>query len=259
MQYKGGERALIASMEAGVILPEGVTPSQSMGSIFHGHLIECLDSAWADKMHEQSLRPYSQYITWSADSIIWHVNVLNEEAFENILVPLMKHTTFHSEHNDYDIELSEFTITKNISYENLEAAAWKEQRQLHDVKVEFLSPTSFKTNGTYAIFPFPELMLNSLIRKWNTFSDASILEEQDLAKHIASVIEITDYNLHMQPFYVEGQRIRAFRGAASFGRFHTDAAMRMTAMLLNYAEFAGIGIKTALGMGGIRSHVQIMK
>ena len=33
----------------------------------------------------------------------------------------------------------------------------------------------------------------------------------------------------------------------------------MTAMLLNYAEFAGIGIKTALGMGGIRSHVQIIK
>ena len=36
--------------------------TQSAGSLFHGVIMELIGPAYAAKMHEEALRPYSQYI-----------------------------------------------------------------------------------------------------------------------------------------------------------------------------------------------------
>ena len=72
-------------------------------------------------------------------------------------------------------------------------------------------------------------------------------------------IQIVDYHLHMHPFSLEGRRIRAFRGNVSYGLFRNDMAARLTAILMYFASYAGIGIKTALGMGGTETDVSFYR
>lgn len=62
-------------------LPEGILLNQSFGSIFHGALISELDREWAEKMHEQRVRPYSQYLLVKEGKPYWRLAALTEEAF----------------------------------------------------------------------------------------------------------------------------------------------------------------------------------
>lgn len=71
-------------------LPEGILLNQSFGSIFHGALISELDREWAEKMHEQQVRPYSQYLLVKEGKPYWRLAALTEEAFEHILQPIMR-------------------------------------------------------------------------------------------------------------------------------------------------------------------------
>ncbi|MCR4899423.1 MAG: CRISPR system precrRNA processing endoribonuclease RAMP protein Cas6, partial [Treponema sp.] len=65
----------------------------------------------------------------------------------------------------------------------------------------------------------------------------------------------TEYNLHTHPFSVEGRRIIAFRGTLKLGLFKNDMNARLASLLCCFASYCGIGIKTALGMGGTEVQV----
>ncbi len=245
---------MIVSAEAEIRLPCGVKLNQSFGSVMHGLLIEQMDPEWAEAMHQEAVRPYSQYLTVEDGRVLWRIGTLTEEAFDHIIVPAMKCRELYSRQKGFSIGISSFSVKENISYEELARKYWTEPRRIHHVDIAFLTSTSFKTNGGYAVFPDPLLLFRNLIRKWNRYSDASSLEEKDLANQMAEAMQITDYHLHMHPYSLEGTRINAFRGTLRLGFFKTDMASRLTAMLAAYARFAGYGVKTALGMGGTVSH-----
>ena len=71
-------------------LPENEKIHRAMGSIFQGALMEILYAESADKLHEDGWRPYSQYVYFDKNKNlpIWRVNVLNDWAYEKILIPL---------------------------------------------------------------------------------------------------------------------------------------------------------------------------
>ena len=164
----------------------------------------------------------------------------------------MQQKNFHSSQRGYEIVLPDFHIVDKESYADIEKLFWQSADRLHHINIEFSTSASFKTNNRYAIFPCLDLLYQNLIARWNAFSDSTVLEEADLALHLAGQTQITDYKLHMKPFALEGRYIRAFIGGISLGGFRQDAAMRLSGMLLYFARYAGIGIKTAMGMGGVR-------
>lgn len=236
--------------EIEVKLPEGQILNQSLGSVFQGALIREISPEWASSMHEQKVRPYSQYLTVEDGKPLWRIAVLTEDAFDHIMVPVMKLSSLHLEQRNCDISLSNFHILKTGTFKELEEQFWGNSEKIHHIEMNFLTSTSFKTHGTYAIFPEPALLFNTLIRKWNAYSDGSVLGEAHMGEHLAECMEITDYRLHTHPYSLEGRRIRAFRGSIRLGLFKNDVTPRMASMLSSFAEFAGTGMKTAMGMGG---------
>lgn len=82
-----------------------------------------------------------------------------------------------------------------------------------------------------------------------------VLGEERLGDKLAEFMCITDYRLHTHPFSVEGRRIRAFRGNIRLGLFKDDITRRIASMLAAFADYAGIGIKTAMGMGAVHSNI----
>ena len=214
---------MLRQAEIELTLPEGEKLNQSMGSVLHGALMGIISPAWAAAMHEEKVRPYSQYVTLKEGKLYWRIQTLTEEAFDEILVPLMKESQLTLKQRGYPVGLSHFRIARQETFADIEERCWS-GRRIHHIDMDFLTSTSFKTNGTYAIFPDPRLLFVSLVRKWNAFSDASIIDEPDLIDHLASQLDISDYHLHMHPFSVEGRRIRAFRGNVTYGFFKNDMA-----------------------------------
>lgn len=122
--------------------------------------------------------------------------------------------------------------------------------------MHFLTSCAFKSEGQYVIFPQPQFILGSLVKRWNAFADSNKLEALGVAQDLAQEVYVADYRLRMQAFSVDGARIPAFRGDYTLGMKNNLMSNRIIAMLGEYANYCGVGIKTALGMGAVRTELQ---
>jgi len=70
--------------------PEGVRAVSSMGSVFHGALMEQLPAEVAAHLHTEELRPYHQSILFTRErGAVWRFGVLDEGLFLPALVYLL--------------------------------------------------------------------------------------------------------------------------------------------------------------------------
>lgn len=250
---------MLTLMEAELTLPAGEKLNQSLGSVMQGILVEHMNEEWADAMHAQTARPYSQYVTIENGRVLWRIGTLTDAAYENVFLPIKDAGEIFSRQRGYAIGVGPFRTAARERYEDLEARFWGAAERIHHIDMRFLTSASFKNNGGYVIFPEPFLLWKNLIRKWNDFSDASVLREEKLGDHLGAGMRITDYHLHMHPFSLEGRRINAFRGSVRLGAFTNDTTARMAGMLAAFAVYAGTGMKTALGMGGTETDIGLYR
>lgn len=114
---------------------------------------------------------------------------------------------------------------------------------LHDIELNFLSPTSFKQNQNVQTFPLPELVFNSLQRRWNIFAPTQYHLPNCEWNGTVSAYELKTYALKM-----EGGAEVGAQGWVRY-RFNDHETARFATILANFAFFAGVGRKTAMGMG----------
>ena len=62
--------------------------SYQQSSNLQGVLMEQIDTDYAQELHQYSLNPYSQYVVKEKDKTVWYICTVNEEAYENIILPL---------------------------------------------------------------------------------------------------------------------------------------------------------------------------
>jgi CRISPR-associated endoribonuclease Cas6 len=116
-----------------------------------------------------------------------------------------------------------------------------------DIYLKFKSPTAFK-QGRKKIqpFPLPELVFGSLLRRWNAFSPEDLhfpaLDWQGL---------VSAFDLKTQVLPLEGGPQIGSVGWVRY-RFPDDEQARIASVLAQYAFFAGVGLKTAMGMGQVQ-------
>lgn len=58
----------------------------NIGSALQGVLMKTIDSQYAQKLHEKSLNPYSQYFFKNKNKLYWVINTFTKEAREEIRV-----------------------------------------------------------------------------------------------------------------------------------------------------------------------------
>lgn len=235
-------------------VPYGTLLNQSVGSIMQGVMMEHISTDYAGKLHEQGLNPYSQYSVFDRKKNIltWTLNTLNEEAGEKIIDVLMENlpTVIRLKKKQCNLTLISKQITNETNYEKLAAQYLNSDcPAFRRVDFKFITSTSFKNNHEYVIFPNQFLVMNSLLNRWNSFAGENAIVEQDLALNLAKQTLVADYNLKLVPFYLERTKIQAFKGEYSL-YIKTDTMLKNIIYLLSaYAQFAGVGIKTSVGMG----------
>ena len=88
--------------------------------------------------------------------------------------------------------------------------------------------------------------------KWNRLFPAYPLEDADMLDEMKKGLHIVDYSLRTHRFPLKNIAIPSF-----CGRIFVEAKMPMVLQgiwntLLCLAPYSGIGIKTTLGMGGVK-------
>ena len=145
------------------------------------------------------------------------------------------------------------------SYDDLYNAVWQEpDGALPLLTLDFVSPTAFLSQGRAVLWPDAHHVFGSLLQRWQAYAPALLPEDMEDA--FAACIDVDAYKLQTrvqryakgasrQVWYQQGFvgscRYRAQRGTP-------EAVLRVVHLLARYALFAGVGSRTAVGMGQVR-------
>ncbi len=149
------------------------------------------------------------------------------------------------------------------SYVNL-AQRVQNTRPPKHVTLEFLSPTTFRRSpapstpfeeGSYDLpLPLPRLVFGGLLALWNEIAPQPFPWE--LEQFLQECVVISRYRLHTELVSFGGGRrgrVGGFVGTCRFAFRCDDPRWRQAvAVLADFAPFAGIGWRTAMGLGQTR-------
>lgn len=242
-------------IELALELPNDMKIHASMGSVFHGLLMDILGSEVAEWLHVQEhCRPFSQCVYYHRElnKPVWRISTLNQEAEEIILNTIYQliGKEVYLKQKDTALWLSYKVQEKQCSYQDLMDKVFLDQAVVCGGSLEFITTASFKRDGYYVILPEMYLVFQSLIQRWNKFCSASIVSE-DLEHQLGENCHITRYQLRSQKFSINGSNIHGFCGTMSVRFSGNDMTRRLMKLLLGYSCYAGVGMKTALGMGAV--------
>lgn len=145
------------------------------------------------------------------------------------------------------VDLQKATQANFTTFQNLLAQA----REESIVVLEFCSPTSFLAKPEHLDFPLPELVLSSLVDKWNTFAEEKITEE---IKKEFKKIKISWLRLTTEFVHYSKHRAAGFMGKVAYTipKTATEETRRRINALADFAFYSGVGMNTIKGMGQTR-------
>lgn len=221
-----------------------------MASLFHGVLMECIDTGYAEYLHRSETHPYSSHLELRGEEWFWVVSTLNEEAYKYIIEEkLSKLTEFKIENKEMQVQVLEKKITKRDSDE-LEKKFYQENCSRY-VELQILTPMSFKQRGRYVFAPDVRLIYQSLINKYDKISDGEMFDE-DTLEYLIEHTFIANYNIRSMNFYMEGVKIPGFIGKLILKINGAQTMVNFGNILFEFGEYSGIGIKSSIGMGAVK-------
>jgi CRISPR-associated endoribonuclease Cas6 len=136
---------------------------------------------------------------------------------------------------------------------------WQELVSLsprREITLSFASPTAFHiTKHAFALVPEPLLVWGSLIRTWNSFAPASLFLSQAavLRESIARGITVLQCDLATHTLQYPKYTQKGFMGVCTYRLPEEEKQATQLTCLAAFARFAGVGYKTTMGMGQVRS------
>ena len=218
-------------------------------SNLQGIIMENIDTIYAEKLHGNQLNPYSQYITKEKGTPIWNIHTYTEEAYKNIILPMQKLQEITIRKKELHAKIGEKELTTCME-KALVDEFYMENCSKY-LNVSFLTPTSFKQDGKYVIYPDLKLIYGSLMRKYSAASETMDMMDENTLMELVEHSEIIRYRLQTVPFPVEKVRIYGFTGNIGIRVNGPETLARYIRLLLRFGEYSGVGIKTGIGMGAM--------
>jgi len=233
---------------------KGLKYSWASSSVMHGLIMENIDTEYAERIHTEQLRVFSQAVKYENDTNYWTISVFSDEAYEKLLKPVLNLSSCEVTQKNDTISLGSADII-STSYEKLFTSHYIYSEPSKFVKLETVTPASFKVNGSYINIPSPKLILSGIAKRFDKDCDIHETIYDNLFDEIEQKISFASFDLHSSSFPLEGIRIPAYNGSVTLKISGNETFCKYINMLCDYASFTGIGIKTALGMGQVRYSV----
>ncbi len=250
MKLEGGD-VLLYRLNIEIEKNPDINFSVQMASLFQGVLMENVSFEYGQKMHVSSVRPYSQFIQIEENKIIWHISAINDEAYEYLIKPLLKEdfNFIYLRHKDLQLKIISKEVEKKSMDEFLSETFFGKCGRF--VKVKFITPCAFKSQGQYIFYPTVRLIMQSLIKKFDSGSNGFSVQADELIEDLENNINIIQYSLKSRLFHLEGIKIPSFVGEVTIRINGPGQMVNLANMLLKYGQYSGIGIKSAMGMGAV--------
>lgn len=270
-----------------VFIENRTNPSEKLvinpnwGSLIHGVLMEKLPEQTVLELHKPQLNGFSQYILGYSDCQflrknrhlkelpylnwfdaetppdgVWSLSILEDsliQIFDDILLK-NKSVRWDLKYKNCSLIIGSDkfpNIIEESSFTELSSKAFHQTKPIRRYRIDFLTTTSFKQSGDYVLFPSEHLVLQNLIMRWDTFSKQIELGDEEVYNQLLTNTKITSYNLRSRRFSLNGSNITGFNGNVILNIRGPEALARLINIVMNMANFSGVGIKSALGMGGI--------
>ena len=226
-------------------------PAQDLAVKFHGFLMEQLDSDYVDYLHQQQTNPYATKVIQGKENTQWVVHLLTDDLEDKVFMTLLKIKRSVLKRTCLNSVSKKLRFTGVLGADKLLEIFNSEDNQTY-FSIIFETPTGFKSQGSYVHFPTMRLIFQSLMQKYGRLVENQPEIEEDTLDYLAEHSTITNYRLETSYFRVHGQRIPAFRGKLTFKVQGAQTLKAYVKMLLTFGEYSGLGMKTSLGMGGIK-------
>lgn len=244
---------MLYRIEIPISVSQPVPFSSSWGSLFHAAFLELLPSSVVGQLHQQSLKPWSQYLYKEKEEIVWVVTALNDDMGVLLETVLLNHLpqSWVLRQKNVQVTLKNEAKIETKTVQQISEYHFCTEQLCRRYLLRFVTPTTFKTEGSHVLFPTTDLLMNSLLQRWDAFSDDLSIGDDSVREHLKTHVQIRNYRLSSASFSVDNAWIKGFQGTLDLYISGPDALVRLAGLLLEYARFSGVGVKTALGMGGV--------
>ena len=251
---------MLAQLKMKLELPKGYCLNHNKSSLFQGVLMEMIDSEYAVILHEGGINPYSISLSEERkDEWYWIVNTLTAEAYEKI-IPKLLDDSFESVYLRYDkktIKITEKSVKKFKMASLLNQ--FNTKNASGSFNITFKTPAAFKVNGEYLFLPDLQHIFQSIINRFDSLGYGFSLVDKETIEELEDKTKITAYNLHDEKFGLEGVKIPSFMGNMTVRVNGSQELKNFVSILLEFASYSGIGIKTSIGMGSVGYEEIIIK
>ncbi|MBR4544397.1 MAG: CRISPR system precrRNA processing endoribonuclease RAMP protein Cas6 [Oscillibacter sp.] len=215
-------------------------------------LLENAPPAFSERVHAAIVTPVSQFLRVDHGRLLWVVNLLgnaSEDALSGYLESVQS------------VTLTRKRVRLHVS--------GRERRFVPDVEallsatdgksgaytLRFLTPAAFKSREKYRNFPDSFLILQSLMKKWNACIPECLIEDEDGEgiQAMADGLSFRHFWIRDSAYHLKGNQIPGFVGEFVIENHLRGFQRQLADAILFFSNFAGVGIKTALGMGGVEA------
>ncbi|MGI6551023.1 MAG: CRISPR system precrRNA processing endoribonuclease RAMP protein Cas6 [Syntrophomonadales bacterium] len=219
-------------------------------------LIEKMSPDLAVGLHNDGLKPVNQYLILPGrhdgvtGSLTWVINLLGEESIDELFPLIASLDSMHLKHYSTNLRVTELTAGPIIQEKDFVAGHLLNGQNGGGLRLQFLSPASFKSNEEYQIFPSVEWIIKSSVQKWNAYSRETVIDDPEALEQLITHSCISRYSLKSYHYRFKGIKIPGFIGYVNLEVRGPQPMVRLYNMLIGFLAYSGVGIKCSLGMGG---------
>ena len=213
-------------------------------------LVKSTSPNFANLLHEPTLTPLTQSVTRTStpNEVLWQINLFGENSITEIsaLMETWEAVTLERLQEPVVIVRKESTI-----YPSVEDIVPTREARRNFYTLHFVTPTTFKSDGEYALFPSSRLIIQSLVNKWNAIYPHLTMKDEDAIRMLQEGFRIRNYKLNSTTYPMGGLKLPGFMGYVELQAKLSDPIHELWHMLYCISPYTGIGVKTALGMGAV--------
>ena len=227
------------------------TPRPEWGYRLYASLLEEAPDCFGSNAHREAVTPLSQFLAVEKNDLIWTVNLLGKESEQSLSFLLDRQEHLYLQKDRVDLRV---TARQRETVRDVDELFFRAARQSSCHLLQFRTATAFKSRGQYLNLPSSRLIIQGLIKKWNgCFPECPIEDEDGQGMDaIAAGLRCKRFKLSDRIYYLKGNSIPGFVGELVLENRLTGFHKELADALLLFSGYSGIGIKTALGMGGVR-------